>query len=107
MAADLQSVIVALANLTDSELNALIDATKNVPQAAPGLLAWLEAACDWESNRRTGRYYDLQPPGVAIAPAEDAVSVDGTLAIRYMFGPDAHGVHALLDVLTGPINGAG
>ena len=36
----------ALAEHTDGELHALIDATNGVPQTAPGLLAWIEAACD-------------------------------------------------------------
>jgi hypothetical protein len=40
--------VAALAELSDAELHALIDATYNVPQIAPGLLAWIEHACDWE-----------------------------------------------------------
>ena len=43
MDADLQSVVAALAELTDSELRALIDATYGAPQIAPGLLAWIDA----------------------------------------------------------------
>ena len=43
MDADLQSVVAALAELTDSELRALIDATYRAPQIAPGLLAWIDA----------------------------------------------------------------
>lgn len=35
-------VIAALAELGDGELTALTDATDNVPQTAPGFLAWLE-----------------------------------------------------------------
>jgi len=42
MDADLQSVVAALAELTDSELRALIDATYRAPQIAPGLSAWIE-----------------------------------------------------------------
>ncbi len=100
MGADLLSVIVALANLTDSELIALIDATKNVPQIAPGLLAWLHAAFDWELNRRHGRVHAPQPPAFAILPAEDAGSIHTIATLRTLFGPRAHGVYSLLDALS-------
>ncbi len=43
MDADLQSVLAALAELTDSELRALIDVTYRPPQIARGLLAWIDA----------------------------------------------------------------
>src|SRR5258706_8012519 len=90
----------AFTNLPGSELNALIDATKSAPLQAPsGLLAWLAAACDCELNRRKGRDYDLQPPEAAIPLEEDAASVNRAMAIRHMFGPGAHGVHGLFDVL--------
>jgi hypothetical protein len=45
-------------------------------QIAPGLLAWIDSACDWEPNRRCGFDYELQPPEAAIDPSEDAVSID-------------------------------
>jgi hypothetical protein len=41
--ADLESVIAALAELTDTELQALIDSTYGAPQTGPGLLAWIDA----------------------------------------------------------------
>jgi hypothetical protein len=55
--ADLTTVKAALADITladisDVELAALITATYGVPQSAPGLLAWIDGACDWELNRR-------------------------------------------------------
>jgi hypothetical protein len=43
---DLSSVVAALEDLNDGELAALIDAANNAPQIAPGLLAWIEGACD-------------------------------------------------------------
>ena len=46
MGAALLPVVAALAELSDTELRALIDATSGVTQTAPGLLAWIEAACD-------------------------------------------------------------
>lgn len=73
MDADLTPVVAALANLSDAELHALMDTTYKVPQIAPGLLAWLEGACDWELNRRRGFDYPLQLPEAAIDPSEDAI----------------------------------
>ena len=43
---NLTAIKVALADITDTELAALIAATYGVPQTAPGLLAWIEGACD-------------------------------------------------------------
>jgi hypothetical protein len=67
----------------------LIDATSGVTQTAPGLLAWIEAACDWELNRREGVGYELQPPEAAIPPEEDAVSVAATMTMRATFAQDS------------------
>ena len=72
MDTDLRAIKAALAQVIDTELRALIDATSGVIQTAPGLLAWMEAACDWELNRRAGTDYELQPPEAAIPPEEDA-----------------------------------
>ena len=98
METDLQAVSSALAELTDSELHALIDAIKNVPQIAPGLLAWIEAACQWELNRRHGPDYALRPPWVAI-PGEAAASIYTVMTLRALFGQGAGGMHALFDAL--------
>ena len=105
MGADLLSVIVALANLTDSELIALIDATKNVPQIAPGLLAWLDAALGWELNRRHGRNHTPQPPAFAIPPVKHAANIHTIATLRTLFGPRAHGVYSLLDALSELLTG--
>ena len=56
---DLTTIKAALANISDTELAALIAATYGVPQTAPGLLAWIDGACDWELNRRRGFDYPL------------------------------------------------
>ena len=59
--------------LTGDELRALAEATYAVPQyKAPGLLAWIDAACEWELNRRAGMHYGLAPPEAAIPEDEDA-----------------------------------
>ena len=99
----------ALAEVTDAELHALIEATYGVPQTAPGLLAWIDAACDWELNRRTGLGYELQPPEAAIPPEEDPVSIDAAIAMRLMFAQDmrteARAVLALFDAIVGVLTG--
>ena len=59
METDLAPIKVALADLTEPELRSLVEASNDVEQIAPGLLAWLEAACDHELNRRAGLDYDL------------------------------------------------
>lgn len=111
MNTDLTSVLDALAALDDGELSALMEATNNVPQIAPGLLAWIESACDWELNRRKGLEYPLQPPRAAIPPEEDAVSVDAAAIIRAHFVQDerveARGVVVLFDAIVGLLTGSG
>lgn len=109
MNVDLAPAIAALAELDDGELHALIDATNGVPQTAPGLLAWIEGACDWEVNRRAGLDYPLQPPEAAIPPEEDAVSIDAAMATRATFVQDdraeTRAVLALFDTLVELLTG--
>jgi hypothetical protein len=40
-------------------------AANEAPQVAPGLHAWLEHAADWETLRRTGFNFPLQPPPIS------------------------------------------
>jgi hypothetical protein len=107
MPTNLTGIEDALAGLTDIELHALVVATNEAPRIAPGMLAWIEGACDWETNRRAGRDYELLPPGAAIDPSEDVVSIEATYALRAAFAasdmaPAAHKfLDALLEVLTG------
>ena len=85
MKTNLTAVSDALAGLTDIELHALVVATNEVSQIAPGLLAWIDAACDWEINRRVGRDHDLRPPEATIDPSQDAVSIEAMHAMRASF----------------------
>ena len=109
MNADLSPVVAALAQLSDGELAALIDATIDVPQIAPGLLAWVEHVCDWELNRRSGLDFPLQPPDAAIDLSEDAVSIAAAVIIRAQFAQDdraeARGVVVLFDAMIGVLSG--
>jgi hypothetical protein len=101
--ANLQPVTSALAAISEPELHSLIDETKGVPQVAPGLLAWLEAACNWELNARVGLNYPL--PEAAIPPEEDAVSIDAAIAMRATFSEDSAAVRALFDALVDLLTG--
>ena len=107
MDTDLRAIEAALAQVTDTELRALIDATSGVTQTAPGLLAWIDTACDWELNRREGAGYELQPPDAAIPPEEDAVSIATTMTMRATFAQDPGAVLALFDAPVELLTGAG
>ena len=61
------------------------------------MLAWIEAAGDWDLNRRNGLDYPLQPPEAAIAPEKDAVSVDAAIAMRATFAEDSRTVPLFLN----------
>jgi hypothetical protein len=103
----LQIIVAALAELTDTELHALIDATNRSPQTAPGLMAWIEAACDWELNRRRGYDYPLQLGDAAFLPEEDAVRIGAAIGMRSTFPQDRPApavlalLHAIVELLTG------
>ena len=94
MDTDLTAVNAALADISDTELAALIAATYGVPQIAPGLLAWIDGACDWEVNRGGGFDYQLLPPEAAIDPSEDEVSINAAIAMRVTFAHDSPAVGA-------------
>jgi hypothetical protein len=107
MDTDLRAIKAALAQFTDTELRALIDATSGVTQTAPGLLAWIDSACEWELNRRLGHDYELQPPEAAIPPEEDAVSIAATMTMREWFAQDSPAMLALFDALVELLTGDG
>ena len=73
MHSDLHQIVATLASLSDDELARLIAAAYAMPETAPGLLAWIDGACEWELNRRRDFDYPLRPPDAAIPPEEDAV----------------------------------
>jgi hypothetical protein len=107
MHADLQPVVVALAELADGELAGLIKATNGVPQIAPGLLAWIEGACDWEQNCRAGLDFPLLPPEAAIPPEEDAVALGAAMMLRALFaqGDEVGTVVGLFDAVVRLLSG--
>jgi hypothetical protein len=85
----------------------LIAATYGVPQTAPGLLAWIDSACDWELNRRRNCDYPLQPPEAATDPSEDGVSIDFAIVLRDQFAKDSPAVRAFFDALVEILTGNG
>ena len=88
MATDLDAVVAALAELDDGQLATLIESTHSVPQVAPGLLAWIESACDWELSRRLGLDYPLLPTEAAIPPEEDSMSINAAMVLWATFAQD-------------------
>ena len=108
-AADLMPVATALAELNEGELCGLIDATNNVPQIVPGLLAWIGHACDWELNRRACVDSPLQSPDAAIPPEEYAASIVAMMTLRARFdqdaGRDVGAVVALFDAMIRALTG--
>src|SRR5664279_2294587 len=100
MEADLVPVTAALRGLSESELRALIDATNRVSQVAPGLLAWIEHAADWELHRRQRREFSLNGPAAAIPPEEEAISIDALMSLRQAFSNASNQVGALFDAVS-------
>lgn len=70
----------ALATISDRDLCGLRAAIDGSGDLVPGLLAWLDAAVDWETNRRAGMFYPLLGPRAAIDDTETDASLL-TLAI--------------------------
>lgn len=65
----------ALATISDRDLSGLREAIAGSPNVVPGLLAWLEAAVDWEISRRLGTFYPLLGPRAAIDDTETEASL--------------------------------
>jgi len=107
MDTDLTAIKVTLRDISDTELAALITATYGVPQTAPGLLAWVEHACDWEEHRRRDFDFTLQPPEAGIDPSEDAVSIAAAIVLRDQFAHDSPAVLAFFDALVELLTGGG
>jgi hypothetical protein len=105
-AADLHGVKAAFAAMTDSELHAVSETTYEVPQVAPGLLAWIDSACVWQMRQRVGHNEELQPPEAAIPPEEDAISIEAAIALRVRFA-DRPAVCAMFDALVELLTGGG
>ena len=81
----LNDIAAALAGIPERELRGLRVAINNSPDLVPGLLAWLEAAVDWELHHRTGFRYHLFGPHAAIDDTEVEASLVAlaVLAGRY------------------------
>jgi hypothetical protein len=106
---DLTPVVAALAKLNDGQLCALIDATNDVSQIVPGLLAWIGHACDWELNRRACIDFPLESPDTAIPPEQGTASIAAAMTMRTRFhqdaGRDTNVVVALFDAMIRALTG--
>ena len=101
-AADLHAIKAAFATMTDNELHVVSETTYEVPQVAPGLLAWIDSACVWQMRQRVGHNEELQPPDAAIPPEEDAISIAAAIALRVRFA-DRPAVRAFFDAPVAPL----
>jgi len=99
METDLARIKVALAVISNAELDAPIKATYKVDQIAPGLLAWLDSACVWHCSGPTVTTTSCSRRSPAIPPEEDAVSIDAAIALRDTFTKESPAVRALFDAL--------
>jgi hypothetical protein len=106
MDADLSPIVAALADLSDADLRALIRCTCKAPQLAPGFMAWLDTACDWEERRCRDARFRLAPPESAIPPEEDAMSIAGAVVLRQRFA-DMPAAAALFGAIADVLAGAG
>ena len=107
MDTDLRAIRATLAELSDTELRALIAASNGAPPVAYGLLVWIEHTADWEQHRRRDFDFPLQPPEAAIDPSEDAVSINAAFVLRDQFAQDSPAVLAFFDALVELLTGGG
>jgi hypothetical protein len=102
--ADLHAIKAAFATMTDNELQVVSETTYQVPQVAPGMLAWIDSACVWQMRQRVGHNEELQPPEAAIPPEEVAINIEAAIALRVRFAgtPAIRSMFdALIELLTG------
>ncbi|MBS0326169.1 MAG: hypothetical protein JSS46_06425 [Proteobacteria bacterium] len=76
---------VLLAAIDDGTLGAFIVALDRLQGTMPALQAWLEHAARWESDRRSGFDYPLQPPMAAISPDELPAAVEASTVLGTTF----------------------
>ena len=107
MDTNLTAIKAALEHISGTDLAALIAATYGVPQTAPGLLAWIDSAAEWELNRRRDFDYPLLPPEAAINPSEDEVSIDAAMVMRDQFARDSAAVRVFFDALVEMLTAGG
>ncbi len=96
------AITAALAQLSERELGTLIE---NVPPLVPDLLAWIEHAAEWETERRHGRDSYLQSPAAAIDPGEHDNSATAATILCSLFVKEVPPVSALFDAIAGELAG--
>ena len=95
--ATLKDIAAALGRASEHELRSLWSEVNGSRLLKPGLVAWLEAAVDWELHRRMGFCYHLFGPTAAIddTEAEASLVALAVLAGRYrQFGRRGAGLVA-------------
>ena len=100
----------ALAAISHEDLQCLRAKLNAETIAVPALLEWLDAAIDWELNRRTGRCRTLQDPRLTISTQDEIEASLIVLTILYAQLRDVEGATDFLDVTAGvlcTVDGAG
>ena len=104
-AGDLSRAKAALAELTETDLYSLIKATYLGPRLPRSIFDWIEAACDWELDRRIGLEYPLVSPGSMIGAQEACTCVQAAESLRLRYGAHSLAMYrlfdAIFDLLTG------
>ena len=85
---ELEGIRAACAAIPDALLVGLQGAADESPHLAPGLLAFVSHACDWELDRRRGRAYSLNGPHAAIPPEEMGASFATLAVLLATFGTE-------------------
>ncbi len=96
MGDELDAIRAALAAIPEGELAALQAVAEDGPQFAPGLVAFLAHACDWELRRRHGHRFMLNAPNAAIPPEEMGQTFAAVAVLLTAFG-DRPRVAALIE----------
>lgn len=98
--ATLDDVATALAVIREQGLRALRAEVSGSPDLKPGLVAWIEAAVDWELHRRRGFVYHLFGPHAAIDDTEAEASLVALAALAGRYRQDGHqGAERVADFL--------
>ena len=96
---DLSRAKAALAELTETDLYSLIKATYLGPRVPRSLFDWIEAACDWELDRRIGLEYPLVSPDSMIGAQEACACVQAAESLRLRYGAHSLATYRLFDAI--------
>lgn len=98
----LEGIRAALAAIPHALLVRLLGAADESPHLAPGLLAFISHACDWELGRRRNQRFRLNGPHAAIPPEEMSASFATLAVLMATFGEQSP-IASLLAAIGDPL----